>query len=129
MVNQGLGISNNKLNKIEVAKGINNVNKDEKKGNRIAKNVQNIDNNHYSDEKPCFYASGCTIYKGVQKKWVVDKETFPPEWIVDERISPKAKSLKKEKIDNSVKVPKKAMDKYPDDFFYRNKRYVKTIYS
>lgn len=126
MKKQGLGITNLDLGKIEAdSASLPKQNHGQTKGEQAASAPKESE----KTEKPCVYSNGCEEYKGVKIKWIVDEDTFPPEWVADkERINPSAESLTDaEQIERSVRIIKKAMDKYPEGFF-REKKYLYTVY-
>lgn len=126
MKKQGLGITDLDLGKIEAdSASLPKQNHGQTKGEQAASAPKESE----KTEKPCVYSNGCEEYKGVKIKWIVDEDTFPPEWVADkERINPSAESLTDaEQIERSVRIIKKAMDKYPEDFF-REKKYLETVY-
>lgn len=128
MRKEGLGITNKDLEKIKIgepsSETIKNVTEPSSNNSNPDYGVMN------SSQEICKYESGCEEYEGVKIKWVVDETTFPPEWMADkERIDPSAESLTdKDDIERSIKILKKAMDKYPKYFFRDKKNGINAIY-
>ncbi len=130
MRSQGLGIANKDLEKIEIGKSIEAV-IEARKHIPVKVEQPNISATEARIErekaqiieykKNCAYANGCVWYKGVMIKWVVDADTKESE--------PSAESVTdKDKIDRSIRVLKKGMDKYPEYFFTDENKGIRAIY-
>lgn len=131
MRNLGLGITNKDLEKIEIGKSVAAVVEARKhipvKVDPYQKNAEARDAEIARKKaqiieykKNCAYDNGCYLYKGVMIRWVVD---------ADEENEPLAKPVTdKDKIDRSIRVLKKGMDKYPEYFFTDKNKEIIAIY-
>ncbi len=134
MRERGLGVANKDLEKIKIGKSVEEVIEDRKnqpvKVDELKQNMEKREKMEAMEKANCVYEKGCYLYKGVMIKWTVDTDTFPPDWVADkERINPSAESLTdKDEIDRSIRVLKKAMDKYPEYFFADAKNKIKAVH-